>query len=322
MSDTKSIVIQEVRAFFKRISWKKILTFLFFVLLSSIFWMMQIYRQKFETTLYIPIKYTNIPDSILFENDFPKGINVRIRDDGAALFKYYFTKRKDSIRINVEEMLKEPLDNAVPEMIRLKLFGSSEIKSYYPAQIAFTHTALHQKKIPVIYDGHISLPSGYMIDGDISITPDSVMAYGSKAALDTLFFAHTSSDTLYNVTSDKKVVVMMEGLRGIKYIPNKVELSVPVDEFALKEIEVPITCINLPQNLNIKFFPSSVKIPFFVGLKRYNSINENSFQIKIDYNEIKDLKGTSIPIRITESPDYIRAKVPIPSEVEFILEQE
>jgi len=187
--------------------------------------------------------------------------------------------------------------------------------------VSYAYAVLHQKKIPVIYDGYVLLASGYILDGDLTVEPDSVLVYGSRAALDTLRYAHTLGDTLTNVTSDKKILIAMRPAKGVKFMPNAVELSIPVDEFNQKEVEVPVICVNLPENLNIKFFPSSVKIPFFVGLKRYKDITAEDFKVIVNYDDIKDFRETSIPVRIAESPDYVQTKLPIPSEVEFVLEQ-
>lgn len=326
MSDTKDIILQRVRSFFKKVQWKKILTFLFFVLLALIFWLMQIWRQKFDTEINIPVRYVNIPDSIVFENELPTNIEVGIKDDGAAMFNYYFNKGKDSIIVDVREMIKGTQERVIQgrnleQMIRGKLLVSSELNSYSPTRISYAYAVLHQKKLPVIYDGYVSLASGYLLDGDLTLEPDSVLVYGSRAALDTLRYAHTIGDTLKNVTSNRKMLIPIRQYNGIKFIPNSVELNIPVDEFTQKEVELPVICVNLPDNLNIKFFPSSVKIPFFVGLRRYNDITAEDFKVIVNYNDIKDFKETSIPVRVTESPDYVQTKLPVPSEVEFVLEQ-
>lgn len=326
MGDTKDIITREVRSFFKRVSWRKILTFLFFILLASIFWIIQIYDQKFDTMLTIPVKYVNVPDSIVFDHELPDNIYAYVKDDGATVFRYYFTKRDDSIVVDVREMVKGTQEKVIQgrnfeQLLRNKLFVTSELISYSPTRVSYSYEVLRQKKLPVIYDGYINLAPGYLLDGDLLISPDSVLAYGSRAALDTLSFAHTVSDTIPDVTSDREIKVEMRKIRGVKFVPDMVELSILVDEFTLKEVEVPVKCINLPDNLDIKFFPSSVKVPFFVGLKRYNDIDAESFQIIVDYNDIKDLKEATITVRLTEMPDYIRTKSPIPSEVEFILEQ-
>jgi len=326
MSDTSEKILQGVRSFFKRISWKKILAFLFFVILASIFWMMQIYRQKFESTLTIPVKYVNIPDSIVFENELPNDVYVRIKDDGAALFRYYFSKRNDSLIVDVRDIVRGTQEKVIQgrnfeQLIRGKLYVTSELISYSPTRLSYAYAVLHQKRLPVIYDGYVSLAPGLLLDGELTLKPDSVLVYGSKAMLDTMYYAHTVGDTLNNINKDKRILVAMRSIKGLKYIPSTVELYIPVDDFIEKEIEVPVTCINLPDNLVIKFFPSAIKIPILVGKKRYNSITAENFEVLIDYNDLKDTKDASIPVRITESPNYIQTKMPIPSEVEFVLEQ-
>lgn len=327
MSNTKEEIITKVRVFFKNIKWKKILTFSFFLLLSTIFWIMQIYRQKFESTYTIPIKYTNIPDSIIFENKLPLKIEARIKEGGGTLFRYYFTKRKDSLEINIKKLISRSSDriiegSAFEQMVRSKLFVTSELISTNPNSISYRYDILEEKRVPVIYDGYINLNSGHIIDGDLSIVPDYVTVYGSRAALDTISFAHTVNDTLNNITEDKIVSIDIAPIKGVKFVPNKIELAIPIDEYTMKVVEVPIECVNLPPHLSIKFFPSFVKIPFYVGLKRYKDITTKDFEIKIDYNDLKDLKSPTIPVRIVKSPDYVKTRMPEPSEVEFILEQE
>ncbi len=327
MSNTKDKISDLVKIFFNNISWKKVLTFSFFVLLSSAFWVIQVYRQKFEATLIIPIKYVSVPDSIVFENDLPSQISVRVKDDGAALFKYLILKQNDSLEINIRQIIKENTKRVVQgasfeQIIRTKLYSTSELISYAPAHISYVYAVLQQKKLPVIYDGYINLPSGYMIDDELYFYPDSVMAYGSSASLDTMYFAHTNTDTIHGIVSDSTIYVKMKKKRGIKYDPEEIAVTVRVDQFTSKEVDVPITCANLPPNMNIKFFPSTVKIPMLVGLKRYKDIDATCFVVKVDYNDLKDSKDASVPVRVIESPDYVRSKMPVPSEVEYILEQE
>lgn len=325
MSDTRDIN-KEVRSFFKTLSWKKILTFLLFVLLATIFWLMQIWRQDFETTLRIPVKYVNVPDSIIFEKDLIDDIEVKVKDDGAAILRYFFTRRNDSLIIDVRNQIKGSKENVIQgatyeQLIHTKLFFSSTLVSYFPSKLTYTYDVLHQKRLPVIYDGYVNLAPGYLLDGDLLISPDSVMVYGSRAALDTLKYVLTKDDTLENITSTKELKVSMKDIKGIKYIPNQISLTIPVDEFMQKEVEIPVVCVNLPSNLNIKFFPSSVKIPLFVGLKRSNAIKKEDFKVIVNYDDLKDLKDPSIPVRIAASPDYVQTKPPIPSDVEFVLEQ-
>ena len=67
---------------------KDILTFLMFVALSFLFWMMQSLGEDMNTVYRIPIKYTNIPDNTIITCDLPTSVTVHLRDEGAVLMNY------------------------------------------------------------------------------------------------------------------------------------------------------------------------------------------------------------------------------------------
>lgn len=328
MSDTRDKILKNVKIFLKGIPWQKILTFSFFVLLATIFWVIQVYRQQFETKYVIPIAYTNIPDSIVLDNELPSHIETRIKDDGATLFKYFLLKRNDSLIVDVRSLIKNNPQSTIiqgsafKDLVRSKLYSSTELLNYDPSSISYSYALLAEKRLPVIYDGYIDLPTGYIIDGDLQLIPDSITLYGNKSTLDTLRYVHTVADTLTGITSDTTISIKLTELKNVRYSPSIVKLYAPVDDFMPKTVEVPITCIDLPSNLVIKFFPSTVKIDFQIGSKRYKDISLNDFSVIVDYNDIKqNTEDSSIQIRILESPDYIRSMTLSPSEVEYVVEE-
>ncbi len=325
-TDIYSIIKEKFRFFFKKISWRKNLTFLFFLILAIIFWVMQIYSQKIVFKLSIPIKYKNVSEEILFEHNLPEKVEVDIKDLGSSILKYA-TKSDDSITIDLGIIIKQSPDKNIiqsqelEQLIRAELLPNSELISFYPNYISYAYNKVSVRKIPVIFDGHIQLSAGYQLDGDVSIFPDTIIAYGSKAALDELHYAYTSKDTILDVKGNQAIDIELKTVKGIDFKPQKVRIDIPVDKFLIKEVKVAIECLNLPDDLDIIFFPSEVTVPFFVGLKRYNLIESNDFKIQVDYKDIQDLHTSSIPIRIIEAPDFVRTQLPEPSEVEFILEQ-
>lgn len=310
-----------------KLPWKKILAFSFCLILSAVFWFIQIYRQSFNATYDIPVKYTSVPQHVVFENSLPEKINVTIRDNGSSMFRNFFVHRKDTIEINIDDIIKHSASKRLQgasfeQLIREKLLPSSELLNYYPAQISFYYTALEQKKVPVIFDGQVFLERGYLLNGDISVTPDSIMAYGSKEALKSLHYAYTVSDTIENFKSSKPLTYNIKEVHNTKFVPEKVQVTVPVDEYTQKNLQILITCTNLPPDINIRFFPSSVKVSFLVGLSKYESITSNDFSIQFDYNDLKDIKGSIVPLRITSSPEHVQNLFLSTTEAEFIFEKE
>ena len=321
-----SKILRKARIVLVKTPWKKILAFSFCLFLSAIFWFIQIYRQNFNATYSLPVKYIAIPENVVFETKLPDRINITIKDNGYALFKNFFTHRHDSIVVNVADIIKYSSSKtlqgaAFEQVIKEKLLPSSELVNYDPTRVSFYYTPLDEKKIPVIFDGQIFLQAGYLLNGDIQVSPDSVIVYGAKDVLNSMDYAYTVSDTINNLKSNDPINYRIKSVYNAKFVPDHVQIVVPIDKYTQKDVSVSISCINLPSDIKIKFFPSSAKISFLVGISKYESITDQNFSIQFDYEELKDIKETSIPLRITSSPDHIQNLVMTPSEVEFIFEK-
>lgn len=324
MADEEKEIQDEVRSFLKEIPWKKILTFSFFVVIAAILWFMQVYNQTFETNIKIPVKYVSVPDSIIFNDSLPNHFNVRVRDYGYAMFKYGFTER-DTIHLDLSSTLQNGTSAvlqgaALEAFINRSLPQSATVVRYDPVRISFAYSILRSRKIPVVFDGQVNLSPGYFLNGDIRVSPDSVMVYGSLADLTKLTYIYTTSDTLNGLESNRKITYNLVKQENIKVKPNKVNVYIPVEAYQQMRIDVPVECFNLPENLNVKFFPSNVTMSFFIGVSMADSIRMEDFSVGVDYNGLKDSRQISVPVRVTSSPSFVRNLTLDPPNVEYIFE--
>ena len=321
-------IMKKVSSLFSSISWKKILTFFIFIIIATILWFMQIYNKEFETTITLPIKYTDIPDSIVIQNTLPDQIHVKLKDYGLAMFSYHYF-RKDTLRINVKSLVKSVNSSRITlqgatldQYLRSSISDKSQILNYTPIMLTISYAPLAQKKLPIIFDGTVDLPPGYLLTSDITISPDSVMAYGSEKDLNKLLFAYTNVDTIRDVESDKKISVDLRPIPNVKTDIKSIEVSIKAEAYVQRSIEVPVKCINLPNNETVKFFPSKVKVLFFCGISQVEQININDFDLVVDYSTLKEPNKVSVPVRMRSTPDYARNITIVPANVEFIFEHQ
>ncbi|MEN9920062.1 MAG: hypothetical protein RL662_2498 [Bacteroidota bacterium] len=318
--------IRRVRIFLRKISWKRFLTFSFFVFIATILWFMQIYNQSFETNIVIPIKYTSVPDSVVFRDTLPSQVEVRVRDTGYRMFKYYFSKR-DTVYIDISSVMNDNKSNFVvlndkglESYIRRVLPEAALIVRFDLPSISFHYSSLKSRVIPIVFDGQINLSPGYFLNGDIRLVPDSVVAYGASSDLDKLTYAYTTNNAVAGLEADSRLVFELQQNKKVKLVPNKINVYVPVEAYTQKKVDVLVDCLNLPDNLSIKFFPSRVMLSFFVGVSKSDSIDVNDFSVSVDYNGLKESRSASVPVRITSSPQYARNLTIDPPNVEFIFE--
>ena len=70
----------------------------------------------------------------------------------------------------------------------------------------------------------------------------------------------------------EKNLSLIHILRGAKFIPSFDDVTLLVDIYAEKSVEVPIRGINFPPDKVLRTFPSKVQVTFQVGLSHFKSI--------------------------------------------------
>jgi YbbR domain-containing protein len=99
---------------------------------------------------------------------------------------------------------------------------------------------------------------------------------------------------------------------------NDVNLTIQTDKILQKEIEVPITVLNVPANVKMKVFPKNVTIKYSSGSKDFEDIRESDFKACINYNKI-DKKRNKLPVELTMQPTQSHVLSIEPAEAEFII---
>lgn len=314
--------------FFQNQPWKKISTFLVFLLLSVTFRLILMSQQSSSIQYALPIKYLNQPDSLLFIEELPTHLQINIQDKELTLFVQYITqsiwRKKDTIDIDLEPFLdKKSISHLqLMELIQLHFPKSVTTTDISPYSISLNNMPLPSKKIPVVFGGDIETKKNtYHLSRDISITPDSIMAYGTQQELNSLNVASTEDKVFKGVSSSIKATVEIASHGNIRFSPNKVSIFIPISEFVRHEFSIPITCESLPEHINAIFFPSTVTVSFGVPIDDIKNVHPEDFSIRLDYNDLLESTNNSAPLRLMKTPSYVRDISISPSEVEFLLEK-
>lgn len=326
MIDVKAIIeIWEprVRAYFSNFPWRNMLAFLFFLLMAYIFWLMLFFRREnVEGTYRVPVKYMNVPEDVVFDQPTPQHIDVRISDVGSQIFRYDIFK-PDTLRIDVGEYHEKNIQTIQGNELRYilnNLFPKATLLSYYPALIPISTSKLEKKQLSVVFDGEITTSGANLVTDSISFIPEIVTAYSSKKILENLTNALTEYTVFDNLKATSQFKIKIKKVEGVKFVPDEVEIYIPIKEYTEKSFDIPITCSNLPDNLEVKFFPSQIKVSFLATLEDYKKISPEDFAIDLDYTKLKSQEDGKIEIELTQSPAMIRNPRLSPGSVEFLFE--
>jgi len=316
----------KVETSLRRQRWKEVLIFFSFLLLSLSLLILQNMNREYETELSIPVRYADIPVDIAFEQELPDKINVHIKDKGSVLLKYSFGRKILPMEVTQKNMTDRQgilyvKQGDIESHIQKALAGTTTIIRVSPQQIEVPFGKQDQKRVPVAFNGSVYPDVGYGVSGRIMISPALVSVYASESLLDSI----AEISTVYlEVNNAKKTVtqeIKLKEITGVIFEPATVSVTIPVEEFTEKSLDIPIVCINVPSDYVIRTFPSVVEVRCNVPLSRYRDVSADDFSIQVEFEELDQSTSGMLPLKLTKMPDWVRNYTLTPDRFEFVFEQ-
>lgn len=318
---------EKAKNFFRGEQFHRSLIFLFFLLLAFSFWVLQALRKDYTYSYEIPVVYENMPPEIIVTGDLPGHIQATLSAKGSTLFDYSYGKGFDTIVIDISKAKKGEKAYSISSdylksAVKKQLVKEAILSGLLPDNILIYYALEESKQIPVHADIHVLPASQRMMSGKIDITPDKVTVYASKSVLDTLSSISTIFSEVKNAQDTIYKKVFLKKIPGVKFIPDKVDVMIPVEEFTEKTLEIPVQGINVPNNLTMRTFPSKVNVSFFVVLSKFNDVRDSDFQATIDYSEFKkeDSDG-KLKVNLSKVPSVVDNVRLNTSEVDVLMEE-
>lgn len=317
-------VRKKIKALLRRQRWNEALIFFFFVLLSLGFWMLQSLQQDYEIEFSIPVRYKNVPPDIAFTTTPPEAIRVKVKDKGSVLLNYTMGRTFAPIDITMKKkLLNGELNVSRKEIesdIKKLLLATTTLQNFEPQSISLKYNPRKKKVVPVIFSGNIQTNAGFFADS-ILINPAEVEVYGSAGLLDTLKFVRTKNIVIKNAQKAIAENISLEKINGAVIVPEFVVLTAKIEEYTEKTLDIPVTCTDLPQNLTLRTFPSTVKVTCSIPLSLFKDLEENNFAIDIPYSKLEHNTNGIIQLEISRKPDWVKQTTLSPEKIEFVLEQ-
>lgn len=316
----------KTKAFLHRQQWKEALVFSFFVLLAFGFWLLQSLQQEYEIEIEIPVRYKNVPTDIAFTSATPENIVAKVKDKGSVLLNYSFGRAFAPIEVNMKEtsgksgaitILKKEIENDILK----QLIATTSLTEFTPSLLEITYSQRQQKSVPVSFNGTIHTEPGFQISGDIQIQPALAEVYASQELLDTITVVKTVATEIKN--GNKTIVrnLQLQKIEGANIAPETVSITIPIEEYTEKTLEIPVQCTDIPAQYTVRIFPQSVKVNCTVPLSRFKELSEDLFAILVPFSELEQSTEGALPIYLNKKPEWVHTATLMPQKIEFILEQ-
>lgn len=311
---------------------KRIIIFLFFLLLSILLWLLTVLNKDYNTILSYPVRYTRIPRELLLMNNATERLVLDIQARGFTLLRLKMQSKLSPLALDVNSFSLQSVPGESPIVLYLvtdliidklqqQLTSDIRIKSVVPDTLVLLLTEKFTKKVPVILDIDLDFERQYMQVGKLKITPDSVTVSGPDKIVDTLHFVITKHEKLSGLKKNVNLDLDLLPADKLEYSSMEVVVSIPVEKFTEGSVEVPIEVINIPDSLFLRAFPADVEITYRVGLSDFKKVNEHMFMAVLDYSAKESSIGNKLNVQLVKVPEFVQVTNFSPKSVEYIIEK-
>lgn len=327
MKSKLNSIFHKIKVVLRRQQWKEILIMLFFLLLSSGFWLLQSLQQSYEKEIELPLRYKNVPSEWVLLESNPKKIHIILKDKGTTLM--YYSRKANFVPVDIS-VAELPLtsDSSVlvsHQMLRAamskQLISSTSLISVTPREINIEYDSLSRRTVPVIANITVNTRPGFQISDSIKVSNPQIQLYGSAKTLDTLKHIKTKHILLEDVSKTQQLRAHLDLPSGVKTNYETVKLSVPVEEFTEKKMLLPVLCNDIPSGYTLRVFPPEVEVMCNIPLSQFKKLTANLLQIQIPFSEFEKNQETGkLPVRLTQKAPWVSNTSIRPNQVEFIIE--
>lgn len=305
---------------------REVLVFLFFVIVSAGFWLMQTLNESYEVELEFPLQLEKVSEGTVITSDLPEAVHVTLRDKGTTLLRYVL-RRQPTLRIDFSAHDRGASfgcvgvpHSEVQKQLAHVLESSSRIVSLRPDTLEYYYSRGLKKRVPTAFRGNLETdPQHYL--RTVRCEPDSVTVWGEESFLDSLTEVPTVVTNLNDLKANISRKVALVPKRGVKYDPQEVVLTAEVDEYTTKTVQVPIIGTNFPGGLTLRTFPATAAVTFRVGVKDLKKYEADNFVLTATYEELMALQDSALQLRLRSVPEGVALISIQPEYVQYLIEQ-
>ncbi len=306
---------------------KKIIVFIICLIISTVLWFINALSKDYSTLISYPVKFINPPENQFLSGNPPKNLDLMVRGKGFLLLQHKIFMFSP-VTIDISDLI----GNSQPDSGGYKVTGrsltsivSSQISNdlilaeIKPEHFTLALDSLTTKTIPVEIELDVEFVPQMNLKNKVTTTPDLVEITGPTIVLNDINTLKTKVNITNKLSADFQQKIDLLHPEKTTIVPDQVTINIEVEKYTEKEIKIPIEIMNKPVGVNLKLFPSEVKVFFNVGLSRFDKIKESDFGVSVDYNAIiSDVN--SLVVTIYKQPEFVQNIRINPERVEFLIE--
>jgi len=310
---------------FTKIERRRISLFFLCLLLAVGAWLFFALSNRYVYQVQTLVRFVDLPENRAFHPLQSDTIRLQVEGSGWQLLFSKLRINPQSVDIELKGLQRQTFIELSDQIQKInKQVGSTQKVVYiHPDTLYFDFSSSTFKKIPVILKQDIQFKEQFGISDSIKISPAFVTITGPVKELANIKYWETEQLSLKKVSENVTIKINLKrpSKANITIHPGLVDLSLSIDEFTEKVIEVPVKIQNNKEFRNVKLLPEKVKVTFLTALSNYPETDKSDFELIVDLNNWKEKEYTQLPIRIIRIPEFSRILKIEPQTLDFIIQK-
>jgi len=313
-------MFKKIRSVYKT---RKFNVFLFFVLLALVYSMLSKITSNYTKTIVFAVKPVDIPSDQVVLDQSIDSIRLELNGYGYNLAKYYIDQPIVEISLN-------DLDKVKSKYQWTKQRNFSDLQEKFNESVSLISTSVNQidfiieqyesKNVPVELQLELNYKSGFDSFHEYKLSKDSITVTGPNSLIDTINVIETQKLVLNQIDSDINSAIWLKPSenQNVIYSEESIGFQLKVEKFTEESIKVPITIVNIDDNMKINYYPKVVSVLYRVSIKDYKAVNPMDFRVECDLNTIN--KDNSVLISsITKKPSNVKKSRIENNQIQYVI---
>lgn len=305
---------------------KQFFIFLFFVILSAVFWLILTLNETYEKEIKVPVHIANVPKNVVLTSAVNDTLRVTARDKGWVIFAYLYGERRPYMNVNFKAYDRGNGGGVVStsdlkRMAEQTMENSTKVTAIKPERLEFFYNNGERKRVPVKWTGRV-IPEQLYFISNVKCSPDSIDVYASHEKLDSIHVVYTEALNQVGFRDTLEVTCRLSHAADVKVSPERIRVTFFTDVLTEEGINVPVRCINLPPGKVLRTFPSKVRVNFVAGVEQIKTLREDEFSVIADYLEIEQKPSEKCNIYLRIVPQGISRATLSTKQVDYLIEEE
>ncbi|MCF7561681.1 YbbR-like domain-containing protein [Sabulilitoribacter multivorans] len=302
---------------------KRINVFIVFLLSAFIILIFTKLSKQYTNTLTFEIEKLNVPQENIILKD-SVNLNITLKTHGFKWLKFYFSQPKIKVDFSKDVYKKDGIfvwNKSKAYLNNTQFDKQVELLNMSPDTLSFRFGINSVKKVPVKLKANLNFSPGYNMSNELVSQPDSIVVVGPNVLVSEIDFLETEAVTFDNIKSDlseKVKLKLPKNKSDLKFSLQDVIIKAKVEKFTEGTLNVPITVINQPKNITLKYFPKMVNVSYYVSLSDYSSITNKDFKVICDYSKVSENRSFLVP-EFAKTPDKVKNAKINQQRIEFII---